>query len=526
MTTMFYNSVITMAQFYRSIVNTGTNIMSKSYNYLFQQTVSEEKNYVKFCKHIETIEGNNYKQKYLYETIYSVFKNKYKGECEDGPDDYYTKYLIPKKYKPNEVKETCDNKLKELMKTDEFKDTILDFSFFCAYNMFVDILTQTMDILDEICTLRLKSGNDDDFRRNLIDKFTLLDKFILSVNFILKSDGIEYKHSFLHNFESISVDETSKDNINIMTIRYNYYNKTNQDKISKDNMDVMEKTIPGYYKVNNIVNKNEIYKFENTTNYTDYYNIEQGQNENLDFAIKVAINALALVRCKLTKINYFSQMSYYGMYEKKDEYGIVFNNYQKELIKNLSRVKDFKKILPLEFDTLSMHTNYSILCTYMLSIEQENNIKYLTTCFDEYANMLMDCIQDKYKTAITKFFNDLIGNNKQTDESAKLIYIKQMCLDTVEEISNNSKITEEINPDTNTEAEKLTVNNVKQYYEKKYKSLFDEITIDDKYYSGFKECIKKIDEETKAFLDKQIGMRTVIEDFKKITSLKEEIEKK
>ncbi|KAM0678546.1 hypothetical protein BDAP_000949 [Binucleata daphniae] len=535
MTTIIYHCITSLANICNTVVNAGMKYTYEKHIDENEQIQIEEKNYVTFCKYIETCNEKYYKHKEIYKKIIQVFEGEIlEQKSRDAKDEITLIFKIHKRYNKNLVKEMCDNKLKELMETDKYKDTILDFSFFCAYNMFVDISTQTMDTLNKICTLRLESEDDDDFRQKLINDIRLFKKYVLSVNWCIKLNDTEIDYKLLHNFKSISVKKTYIGKKHKMTVYYRYRDLFKKYKHNKDIINYLIDTIPNYYENKKIIKTKKVFKYENTKNITELImNNKFENNKKLKLTVNLTLNALAVERGKFTEIFYFSQSSYYGLEEKKRKYKICLNYYQNDFIRELCCDESFKTKLKMKFDTLSMHTNYSILCTYMLSIEQENNIKNLTKCFDEYANMLMDCIQDKYKTAIAKFFDDLIDNNKQTDESANPRDAKQMYLDILERINCKPKITEEMNPDNKemnpkitkeTNAEKLTINNVKKYYETEYKPLFEKIDSYSGKKSALKECFNKIHKRTQYFLDKQIGVSAVIADITKITNLKKQIE--
>ncbi|KAM0678116.1 hypothetical protein BDAP_001375 [Binucleata daphniae] len=146
----------------------------------------------RFYQHFQAATEKNEKHKKLYDYIVDeVFKQYYINpskfiECDWDPGDCFTNikhtckfYIhIPDNFEENDIKNLCDEKIDEYMKSEQIKD--LDIAFICAYNIFVETFIYAIKTFKEIYDIQKKT------KEYYLIEPELYDRYILSINWIAK----------------------------------------------------------------------------------------------------------------------------------------------------------------------------------------------------------------------------------------------------------------------------------------------------------------------------------------------------
>lgn len=460
---------------------------------------------------------------------YTLKNNNYNDMCVDQEEDKDVDKCVgqdvskrdKKSYKKIIIHFYYETKEK-LMKTEKYKDLEFDSSLDLAINSFIDNLAFTMDTYKEIIDLRYKYKDNNEFRQTLISKAQLFERFILSINWSLKIMGPKLNISLLHNFQHISVG-ISKDGLNYeMNIHYNF-NNVDYDDIDYEFLESIIDIIPNYYKVKSFKNNQEVFRYENATEFIEYAKTKEIKTKIKQHPeVILTFNIIALIRGAATKINYFTGTDYYRNHERQ-QITINISELQSSIVVNLFRYKRNPYKIDMKFDALNMHTNYNILCMYMLPTIQKNNIGILNAFSDKYVDMLMLCVQEKYKRVIKQFFDDLICSSQSQAEIniKKLENAKQECINIVNAIKSPVQITKEM--DAIPKLKIYSEIDFVKYFENTYGPIYDKIRTYNRYNIVFSNYIHEIEVNTCNLLKKHIGDENFFIEILEIIKLRENI---
>lgn len=506
-----------------TMINPEVQTMNVSNTAKIARPVTNMKDITEYCNYIEKYETKNQKHYDIFKAVLDAFEDKFFLQDTYGTDEIKIKYKIPETISTNYVSDLCNKKLNEHIKTEKYKDTELDYRFYCAYNILIDILKKNIDTLIKICVLRDENKDHEDFRHELLKNTALLEEFIFSVNCRGKFYGKLTDYSFLHhNFESIKVEKYNGEYTMCILYKFHDYGKI---EIEKESMKILKEKLPLYYKEKNMVNKAEIFEYENAKKFKEYLESNNTKcDDNLNFAIEMVFSAIATKRCLHTKVKFFFEDNYYNKDEKLD----CKNNsaiMRAQNLENFLSEVNTANVTPIKFDILCMYKNYNIISTYMLSIEQEKNIDLLAFFSDRYITIMLFCIQEKHKTVVTEFFDNLIQKNEQTKDAAKILELKeakQICTNMINPFKWPIEITTEM--DATTKIDKYHTYDFLKHYDDDYKLLYEQI---EKYILHVDvEISEKVDQmpiNTQILLKNHIGKVKFFENIFNIIKLKDEI---
>ncbi|KAM0679304.1 hypothetical protein BDAP_000171 [Binucleata daphniae] len=342
------------------------------------------------CVIMQKIIENNNAHNEIYQTIVQRFNAKHVMYFKTP---YYFQYNIHSNYKPNDIKELCD----EIGKTNTNVRSDRYYHFYTK--LFVESAQSSLNTIKTVFELHQKNNeNNTECRKALEANPALFNDFIISINWLNSLLDLDFDMCLLYNYDHINTCFDSQTNKKMLTILYLYTLNTTEDKSIMTNI---VKYIQQYYKQNDFTSNQKIIENESIQKIREWIDSKDDIQNKLQCKtlMKIAIGHINFTRSMQTKINYLSKPKYAtNKKEIKQKYPLI--DEQKEPIEKLQLDTIAKYIYNMKFNTLHMHTKEIIIEGISLITTFEENIIQLIA-FTKHINLLLlNCIKEKLKADI------------------------------------------------------------------------------------------------------------------------------